>query len=65
MSDKKIYSFKDVTGTSNSEIILGSPSEGEPISVNFVYFDKEGVAWRVITNGYRTKTGEIREVKPE
>lgn len=58
----KPYSFKDVSGLVDSkQITFTSPSEGEPIGVDFVYFDKEGVAWRVQTQGYRTKTGEVRK----
>lgn len=60
--DNKVYAFKDVSGSLNSPIVFVCPSEGEPVSIEFTYFDKEGIAWKVKTQGYRVKTGEVINV---
>lgn len=59
----KVYSFIDVAGKLDSISIISS--EGEPVSVDFTYFDKEGIAWKVHTEGFRKKTGETREKEKE
>lgn len=56
----KQYSFKDIAGVLDTPITLSAPSEGEAIKLDFAYFDKEGVGWKVEAYGYRTKTGETR-----
>lgn len=58
----KTYSFKDVAGSIDSPITISAPNEGEPIKLNFAYFDKDGVCWQVEAHGYRTKTGETRKI---
>lgn len=58
----KTYNFKDIAGKIDSPITIFGPFEGgEPCTVDFAYFDKEGVCWRVIAHGYRKQTGEKRD----
>lgn len=61
MSDKN-YSFKDISGTLSGVFVMSAREDpGEPLTLDFVYFDKDGVAWRVRAHGHRTRTGEVRK----
>ena len=57
----RTYSFKDITCAVDArEITLGTPAS-EPITISFVYKDKEGVRWVIQAEGTRTKIDERLE----
>jgi hypothetical protein len=57
---RKVYSFNDVAGTFSGPMTISQREDAEPISLNFNYFDKDGLGWHVVAEGYRVKDGNMR-----